>query len=111
LGKQPLDGLAIELDGVERPSLLLVFVRQFPRLREMVPNRPHPNGEFMDRIRSFLVLQVPHHVLAVLDGFDRVQRTIEKRRDVVFLLAHRDRGDDMVEIEVAEKWWRLGGLW
>ena len=49
------------------------------------------------------MLQIPHHVLAVLDGFDRFQRLIEERRQIVFLLAGDDRGDDLIEIEVAEE--------
>ena len=102
IGQQTLDALTIELDGVEQPSLLLVFVVQLARLGEVFPHRSHRVREPRHRVIARIVLEIAHHLLAVFHGFARLERLVEKRRQLVFLLAGGDRGDDLVKVEVGE---------
>ena len=105
-----LDALTIELDSVEQPSLLLVFVVQLARLGEVLPHRSHRVREPRHRVIARVVLEVAHHLLAVFHGFARLERLVEKRRQLVFLLAGGDRGDDLVKVEVGEIGRRFGHL-
>jgi hypothetical protein len=57
-----------------------------------------------------LVLEIAHDALPVFDRFPRSQRLVEEGREIVVLPAGNDRGDDLIEIEVAETCGRPGSL-
>ena len=77
------------------------------------PPRAPISSRRQKRVTASLVgvlFEIPHNLLAILDGFARPERLMEKRRPIVFLLAGGDRGDNLVEIEVGEIGRRLRGL-
>ena len=74
---------AVELDRVEQPRVFLVFAMKFAGLSDVVPHRLVGDREPVDGVETTFVSEVPHHILAVLDGFDRSQEPMEKRRGCI----------------------------
>ena len=49
------------------------------------------------------IFEILHDLVTKRDGVDIAQWRLEKRPQIIFLFARRNRGNDLVEIEIDEK--------
>ena len=79
----------------------MIAVFHLLQLTEMGAHLLHAPGEALDSIEQGRVVQVPENFLAVVHGVGIVQGAEQHLRDEVMLLAiTRDRGYDLVEVQV-----------
>ena len=71
--------------------------------REVLAHLPHSAGELTHGSEHRLLLEVAQHVMAVVNGFDLVQRPVEEPREVVLLAARGERSHDLIETQVGEE--------
>src|SRR5471032_884043 len=102
MGKS-LECLAIHRDRFEKPPLTLALVVELLRLRQMLAHLEHTRGECVDAVEHGGIVEVPHDLMPVGDRFLARQLGVEEGLKCVIVPPQRDRRDDLVEIEVAEK--------
>ena len=101
--RERADRLAVDLDGVQEPGLLLQRVAELPRLHKMLAHPPHRPREPRDRPQHHGLLKVAQHFMPVADGCDIVQRCVEERLQRVLLPAGSHRLQHLIEIQVGEE--------
>ena len=69
----------------------------------MFAHRVHAFGKGFDAGKDADIFEILHDLVTKRDGVNIVQGHIKKGLQVIFLLAGRDAGDDLVEIEIDKK--------
>ena len=69
----------------------------------MLVHTAHALGEGPHHWQNFVVFEIAHHRLAILDRREIADRTIKERGQMIVVFAGGDRGDDLVEVQIAEE--------
>ena len=75
----------------------------------MLAHPLHPARELADGVGQRLLLKIAQHVMAIANRLDVVQRTVEERRQLIFLSAREQREQDLVEMQITEEGRLLSG--
>ena len=100
---QRADRPAVDACRIEEPAFLLVLVAELLCLGQVLAHLAHPRREVRHRRAERLVLQVPLYLMPVPHRRRVGQRGPEVRREVVLVPSGGHRGEDLVEVEVAEQ--------
>ena len=100
---QRANGAAVQRSRLEEPALLLAGVVELSHQLQMPAHLLHSAGELAHGLEHGLLLEVPQHMMAVLDNPDVVQGPIEEAREVVLLAPGGERGHDLVEPQVGKE--------
>lgn len=96
------DRLAVALDDVDHRALALVMVAELVHLHRTGPQPTQLCGEGRDDAEGPLVLEVGEDLLAVADDRRVIEVTEVERGEVVLLAPGRERGHQLVEVQVRE---------
>lgn len=97
---QPRHGVAIDVHSVQEPARVLMLVVALLGLGQMTAHRAHALGKGLDRVEQGGLFEILHHLVTKRDGIEIAQRHAEERRQVIVVLAGRNRGDDLIKIEI-----------
>ncbi len=103
ISREGSERLAIHRDRFEDQPLLLEPVVEFVRLRQLFAHFSHPLRKGLDAIEHGGIVEVLHDLVSIADRLLTPELGIEKRLKVVLVPPDRGRRDDLVEIEIAEK--------
>ncbi len=102
LRRQRTNGVAVDLDRVEEPRLLLELVGELLHLLQVLAHQAHPRGERRDRGEHARALEVAQHLVPVADRAHVVKGGVEAGLEGVLLATARHRLEHLVEVEVVE---------
>ena len=83
--------------------MLLVGVAQLLRLRPVGAHAAQSAGELLDRLTNRIVVKVAQDLVTVIHRISVMERRTQERHQVVLLVVDRQRGDDLVEIQIAKE--------
>ena len=108
--RKRFDRVAIDVDGLQEPALLLMHLAEPVGHLELPAHRSHGFGEPPNGGQHAGLLEVTHRLMPVPDGRDPVKRGVEQRRQLVLLAPRQQRREHLIEMEITEEsrlWCRL----
>ena len=96
------DRVVVDLGRVDEPALFLVLIAERVRLLEMCAHVAHLLDERRDRLEHGFALEIPEHFLAIGNRVGVIEMLIEEGRQVVLLIARRNRAENLVKVEIGK---------